>query len=104
MISQRELVPDLRKYLAQHPDSSLLTLFSKNVRGFSPLAREASIRSTIASLLSDEVEKRRGIAGVKQLINCGAGDDNYFIRLNELIQVNRANFNESVWALIKAYQ
>lgn len=104
MISQRELVPDLRKYLAQYPDSSLLALFSKNVRGFSPLAKEASIRSTIASLLSDEVEKRRGIAGIKQLINCGAGDDNYFIRLNELIQVNRANFNESVWALIRAYQ
>jgi hypothetical protein len=104
MISQRELMPDLRKYLAQHPDASLLELFSKNVRGFSLLAREASIRSTIASLLSDEVEKRRGIAGIKQLINCGGGDDNYFIRLNELIGVNRTNFNEKVLALINAYQ
>lgn len=104
MISQRELIPYLRTYLSTHPEITPLEVFSKNVRGFSPLAKEASLRSTIGSLLSDEVEKRKGIAGVIQLINCGAGDDNYFRRLDMLIQVNRTNFNEKVMALINAYQ
>jgi len=104
MISQRELIPHLRMYLSAHPEIAPLDVFSKNVRGFSPLAKEASLRSTIASLLSDEVEKRKGIPGVIQLINCGAGDDNYFKCLDTLIQVNRANFNEKVLALVKAYQ
>lgn len=103
MISQRELIPHLRSYLSTHPETSALEVFSKNVRGFSPLAREASLRSTIASLLSDEVEKRKGIPGVIQLINCGAGDDNYFKCLDALIQVNRDNFNEKVSALLNAY-
>lgn len=104
MISQRELIPYLRTYLATHPETSALEVFSKNVRGFSPLAKEASLRSTIGSLLSDEVEQRKGIPGVIQLINCGAGDDNYFKCLDTLIQVNRTNFNEKVLALINAYR
>jgi hypothetical protein len=49
------------------------------------------------------VEKRKGIPGVIQLINCGAGDDNYFKCLDTLIQVNRTNFNEKVLTLLKAY-
>lgn len=104
MISQQELIPHLRSYLSTHPEIAPLEVFSKNVRGFSPLAKEASLRSTIASLLSDEVEKRKGIPGVIQLINCGAGDDNYFKCLDALIQVNRTNFNEKVSALINAYR
>jgi len=104
MIGQRELIPHLRTYLSTHPETSALEVFSKNVRGFSPLAKEASLRSTIASLLSDEVEKRKGIPGVIELINCGAGDDNYFKCLDTLIQVNRTNFNEKVLALMKAWQ
>jgi hypothetical protein len=102
-IMMSELVPDLRKYLSAHSGVTLLALFREGGDGFSPLAPEVSARNTIAALLSDAVERQKGVEGIKQLINCGAGDDNYFVKLNELIGVNPANFEVSVRVLIDGF-
>jgi hypothetical protein len=102
-ITMSELVPDLRKYLSAHSGVTLLALFREGGDGFSPLAPEVSARNTIAALLSDAVERQKGVEGIKQLINCGAGDDNYFVTLNELIGVNPANFEVSVRVLIDGF-
>jgi hypothetical protein len=102
-ITMSELVSDLRTYMSAHSGVSLLALFREGGDGFSPLAPEVSARNTIAALLSDAVERQKGVAGIKQLINCGAGDDNYFVTLNELIGVNPANFDVSVRVLIDGY-
>lgn len=103
-ITMKELVPDLRRYVAAHGGVTLLALFREGGDGFSPLAPEVSARNTIAALLSDEVERQKGVAGIKQLINCGPGDDNYFVRLNELIGVNPANFELTVRGLMDAFR
>jgi hypothetical protein len=103
-ITMRELVPDLRKYLSAHSGVSLLTLFREGGDGFSPLAPEVSGRNTIAALLSDEVEREKGVEGIRQLINCGPGDDNYFVKLNELIGVNPANFEVKVRVLLDGFK
>ncbi len=102
-ITMSELVPDLRKYMSAHSGVSLLSLFREGGDGFSPLAPEVSARNTIAALLSDEVERKKGVSGIRQLINCGPGDDNYFVALNELIGVNPANFDMSVRVLLDGF-
>ena len=99
-ITMSELVPDLRKYMSAHSGVPLLTLFREGGDGFSVLAPEVSARNTIAALLADAVERQKGVEGIKQLINCGAGDDNYFVKLNELIGVNPANFEVKVRGLL----
>ena len=103
-ITMRELVPDLRAYLSAHSGVSLLALFRAGGDGFSLLAPEVSGRNTIAALLSDEVEREKGVAGIRQLINCGPGDDNYFVALNELIGVNPANFDVKVRGLLDGFK
>jgi hypothetical protein len=103
-ITLTELVADLRRYVAVHAGVGLLALFREGGVGFSPLAPEVSARNTIAALLSDEVEREKGVAGIRQLINCGAGDDNYFVTLDQLIGVNPANFDVRARALLDGFK
>ena len=101
MITQKQLVPKLKEYLLQHPQASLLELFSKNPM---ILTGQLKVRSLIASLICDEVERKQGIAGIKELINCGKGDDNYFTAVNKFTGINTSNFNERVKALLENYK
>ena len=101
MITQKQLVPLLKVYLNQHPGTSLLELFNKNPKIFS---LPAKVRSLIASLVSDEVERQKGIAGIKALINCGKGDESYFTVINQLIGINTLNFEVRVKKLVDDYK
>jgi hypothetical protein len=100
MITQKQLVILLKQYLQQNPNADLLELFTKNPKIFDLLG---SIRSLLSSLVCDEVERKEGIAGIKKMINCGKGDDNYFRAVNEMIGINPANFNNRVMELIMQY-
>ncbi|MDB5133449.1 MAG: hypothetical protein JWP37_52 [Mucilaginibacter sp.] len=100
MISQGHLVKLLKQYLLQNPNASLLDLFNKNP---SILPSKTKVRSLLASLISDEVERRKGISGIKALIDCGHGDDNYFKVVNQLIGINVVNFNVEEKRLLDNY-
>jgi len=103
MIEQKELIHNLKIYLNENPYASLLDLFNKNTKIFNHLASEISVKSTISSLLCDEVERQKGIDGIKALIKCGRGDDNYFKTVNDLIAINQTNFDTEVMRLIVRY-
>jgi hypothetical protein len=83
--------------MQQHPEITPLQLFEQNTAIFGPGAK---VRSIISSLICDEVQREKGLDGIKQLIDCGKGDNNYFRVTNNLIGLNRSNFNEKVSALI----
>ena len=100
MITQQVLVAELRRYLTAHPSVSLWTLFTDNPKILTQLAPEISVKSVISGLLCDEVDRQKGIQGVKALIDCGPGDENYLRVINELIGVNRGNFDEKVGGLV----
>lgn len=104
MIIQKELVMSLKKYLQNNPNYSLIDLFDKNPKIFNNLANEVSVKSTLSSLICDEIEKRKGVEGIKTLLNCDTGDDNYFKCITGLIQINRTNFDKEVIKLIDAYK
>ncbi|MEP6613760.1 MAG: hypothetical protein ABJA76_17785 [Mucilaginibacter sp.] len=100
MMSQGQLVKLLKQYLQQNSGGDLLGLFYKNPP---VLPFKTKVRSLLASLISDEVERRKGIAGIKTLIDCGGGDDNYFMAVNKLIGINAANFDVEVKRLLENY-
>lgn len=104
MIEQSDLVKSLKLYLKENPTASLFQLFSKDTKIFNNIASEISVKSTIASLLCDEVERQKGIEGIKTMIKCGRGDDNFFKALESLISVNASNFDQTVLKLIANYQ
>jgi hypothetical protein len=102
MITEHKLQDSLRAYLHAHPTASLWQLFSTNPKIFDQLAPEISVRSVISGLLCDEVERQKGLDGIKALIRCGSGEENFFRVIDELIGVNRANFEERVRELLKS--
>jgi hypothetical protein len=104
MIEQKELVHQLAAYLQKNPKASLLSLFTDNTNLFTQLPPEVSVKSTISSLLCDEVERKKGVDGIRMLILCGKGDDRFFKTLDELVGINQLNFDQKTKALIEAYQ
>ncbi len=103
MISHKELVILLKQYLKDNPQENLLSLFENKPKIFNELSPFVSVRSTIAGLLSDEVERKKGIKGVKKLISSGKGEDNFFKAINELIDVSKVNFDYEVIRLLESY-
>ncbi len=68
------------------------------------LPPEISVKSTISSLLCEEVERKKGLFGIKSLIKCRRGDDHFFNTLNDLISINQTNFDTEVMKLINKYK
>ncbi|MDB5150319.1 MAG: hypothetical protein JWQ57_4339 [Mucilaginibacter sp.] len=98
MILQKDLVIQLKLFLQQHPQAGLYDLFTKNPVVFNSMAK---VRSVISGIICDEVERQKGVPGIIALINCGKGDDNYLATVNSLININKANFDAAVKALLK---
>jgi hypothetical protein len=67
------------------------------------LPSNTKVRSLLSSLICDEIERRTGTKGVKQLIDCGPGDENYFRVADKLIGVNTKNFNHEMQKLLNQF-
>ena len=104
MIEQKELVQELKDYLKGNPKTNMLDLYSNNPRIFKNYPARVSVRSTISSLLADEVERVKGMEGIKALIKCGPGDDNFFKSLNDLVSIDKTNFDKEVRRLISQFK
>jgi hypothetical protein len=92
----------LREYIKAHSEIKLLDLFDKNPYilveyGF---PEPISVKSTISGMICDEIEKQRGVDGIIELLKCGRGDENFFKSIDELIGINRTNFEEKVYKLL----
>lgn len=105
MISHQQLVEALKNHLIKHPETSLFDLFENNPKIFNQLAPEVSVRSTIAGIIAQQVEKEKGAKGIAQLINAGSQDrlQSFLKATDELIGLNQNNFNQKVKKLIKTY-
>ncbi|MEO6902523.1 MAG: hypothetical protein ABI315_05130 [Bacteroidia bacterium] len=103
MITNKRLVTELQNYLLKNPDTNLYELFSNDEKIFKTIAPEISVRSTISGIIADQVEKEKGKDGISKLINAGSQDrlESYLKATNELIGINKENFNLKVGKLIK---
>ncbi len=103
-ITQSELILELQNYIKRNPATSLLELFDKEPNAFKYLSEEISLKKILSSLICNEVEKKNGIIGVKELLNCGRGEDNFFKTTDKLIHISRTNFDTELMKLIIAYK
>lgn len=101
MITPKQLIPQLKQYLLEHPHTSLLELFYKNPLIFT---EQTKVRSLLSGVVCDEVERKKGVAGIKELLDCGKGDDNFFIAIKKLTGINTTNFDERVSKLVENYK
>jgi hypothetical protein len=100
MITRRQLVAQLKDYLEHHPETSLLTLFEKNPMIF---PSKAKVRSLLSSLICDDIERRAGANGIKELLDCGPGDENYFRVTGKLTGITTENFNQKMRELLNKF-
>lgn len=103
-ITQDELITKLQQYVKVNPQTSLLKLFDEQPKVFEYLSEEIGLKKILASLICKEVEKKRGIDGVKELLKCGSGADNFFKTVERLVGINRTNFDTEVLKLLEAYK
>lgn len=103
MITHTRLINELNNYLIANPDIGLFQLFEKNTKIFVDIAPEISVQSTISGIIAQEVENRRGMEGILKLINAGSKErlKSYLQATDELIGINKKNFNSKVRKLIK---
>lgn len=99
---QKDLVPLLQQYLKIHQDASLLYLFEKNPDIFAEYGYPTpiSVKSVISGIICEEIEKQKGSEGIIELIKCGSGDEKYFKSIENLIGINKNNFNAEVKKLV----
>ena len=100
MIDYPDQLRALKEYIQQYPDSSLLSVFEHNDKIFPQFGPEVSGRSVISALLCAHIEATRGVEGIKELMNCGKGEDNYFIALGKLTGIGKGNFEDKVRGLL----
>ncbi|MGC4128265.1 MAG: hypothetical protein QM564_01615 [Bergeyella sp.] len=103
-ITQKELVSSLKNYLKQNPETSLIELFDKNPKILNELADEVSVKSTLAGLICDDIERKKGTDGIITLLNCGSGEENFFNATKKLVNIDRSNFNTELMKLINDYK
>lgn len=103
MITQKKLVAELQDYLLKNPNANLFELFSNDEKIFKIIAPEISVRSTISGIIANQIEKKKGKEGISKLINAGSQDrlESYLKATNELIGINKENFNLKVGKLIE---
>ncbi len=102
MITQKRLVDELKDYISKNPNTNLYEIFSNDVKLFNNIASEISVRSIISGIIVDKVEKDKGLDGISKLINAGRENriESYLKVTNELIGINKENFNSKVGKLI----
>jgi len=97
-----ELVPVLQDYLISHKDASLLQLLEKspNILAEYGYPWPIHVNRIISGVVCREIERQKGSEGIIELLKCGRGNDNFFKAIENLIGINRDNFDKKVYKLI----
>ncbi|GEM_PF-493695 len=99
MIELDDLALELEQYLQENPSTSLLQLFDSNNKVLTKLSAKMSVRTCISGIICEEIEKQHGMKGIFAMITCGRYQrdySNYLAKTNELIGLNRTNFDQRV--------
>jgi len=104
-ISWGEILRRFKVKLAANSKADWLSLY-ESFYNFGDSQEKHLIASyVINALLVQKIEREKGFAGVMELLSCGKykkGNENYFKALDKIAGVNRSNFNDEVWKLVKA--
>ena len=99
-----EVLAKFKRYAADNPNADWLNLYIKNIK-FANDSQPLVISYALNALIVQKIKNEQGFPTVIQLITSGkrqSGDENYFAALNKITGINKANFNEKMWELIRA--
>jgi hypothetical protein len=104
-ISWSQILKTFKEKVSSNPNTDWLVLFDGKQLNFGD-SKEKHLMAdyVVNALIVEKLEKEKGFPAVKELLSCGKyekGNENYFKALEKLTGINKSNFNESVWALIK---
>lgn len=103
-ISWSQILKTFKEKVASNPKSDWLSLYDGYYNFGESKEKHLIVSYLINALIVEKVEKEKGFPAVIELLSCGKyekGNDNYFKVLEKLTGINKTNFNEQVWGLIK---
>lgn len=103
-ISWSQILKMFKEKVAFNPNSDWLSLYDGFYNFGESKEKHLIVSYVINALLVEKIEKEKGFPAVIELLSCGKyekGNENYFRVLEKLTGINKANFNENVWVLIK---
>jgi hypothetical protein len=103
-ISWAQILKTFKEKVANDPKSDWLSLYDGFYNFGESKEKHLIVSYLINALIVEKLEKEKGFPAVIELLSCGKyekSNDNYFKVLEKLTGINRSNFNENVWALIK---
>jgi hypothetical protein len=104
-ISWQQILKMFKEKVASNPKTDWLALFDGKQLNFGEsMEKHLMADYVVNALIVEKIEKEKGFSAVKELLSCGKqekSNDNYFKALEKLTGINKSNFNENVWELIK---
>ncbi|PJJ09650.1 hypothetical protein CLU83_3016 [Flavobacterium sp. 1] len=103
-ISWPQILKIFKEKVASNPKSDWLSLYDGFYNFGESKEKHLIVSYLINALIVEKIEKEKGFPAVIELLSCGKyekGNDNYFKVLEKLTGINKVNFNDRVWALIK---
>lgn len=103
-ITWSQILKTFKEKVASNPKSDWLSLYDEFYNFGESKEKHLIVSYLINALIVEKIEKEKGFSAVIELLSCGKyekGNDNYFKVLEKLTGINKANFNEEVWSLIK---
>jgi hypothetical protein len=103
-ISWQQILKTFKEKVASNPKSDWLSLYDGYNNFGESKEKHLIVSYLINALIVEKIEKEKGFSAVKELLSCGKyekGNENYFKVLERITGINKANFNENVWDLIK---
>ncbi|CAN1558499.1 hypothetical protein MCETHM1_02518 [Flavobacteriaceae bacterium] len=103
-ISWSQILKTFKDKVASNPKSDWLSLYDGFYNFGESKEKHLIVSYLINALIVEKIEKEKGFSAVKELLSCGKyekGNENYFKVLEKLTGINKSNFNENVWNLIK---
>lgn len=103
-MSWAEILSLFKEKVSNNPASDWLSLY-ESFHNFGPSQdKQLMVAYVINALIVKQLEREKGFPPVMELLGCGKyekGNDNYFKTLERLTGINRTNFNDRVWALVR---
>nr|WP_315195183.1 hypothetical protein [uncultured Flavobacterium sp.] len=99
-----QILKTFKEKVANNPKSDWLSLYDGFYNFGESKEKHLIVSYLINALIVEKLEKEKGFPVVIELLSCGKyekGNDNYFKVLEKLTGINKINFNEEVWTLIK---
>jgi hypothetical protein len=107
-ISWEQILKTFKEKVASNSKTDWLelALYNKDQLNFGESQeKHLMVDYVVNALLVQKIEKEKGFPAVIEFLSCGknkkGGNENYFVILEKLTGINKSNFNESIWALIK---